>query len=258
MTSFTIKLPCKGEPHPYFPRFSPKAKRLTIRVSAEGKVELVIPRRCSPDEAHDFISRQASWIEKTLIRIRAKNARHSGHVKNSFNVLPHEIELKCISARYRVDYEWRDVCWVAARSGEEESRLIITGSLLHISETHRAMLNWLRTKAENTLPGILEATARETGFSYSNLTIRLQKRRWGSCARDGSISLNALLMFLPPDVVRYIIIHELCHLREMNHSPRFWEHVRNLCPKSDILKKELTAETHRIPPYFWSPGKCEE
>mgnify|MGYP000857752994 CR=1 FL=1 len=72
--------------------------------------------------------------------------------------------------------------------------------------------------------------ARELGLAYGRVTIRLQKTRWGSCSNRGNLNFNCLLMLAPETVRDYVVIHELCHLMEMNHSPRFWAKVEMACP----------------------------
>src|SRR3990172_3665456 len=72
--------------------------------------------------------------------------------------------------------------------------------------------------------------SHDLGLPYQRALIRRQKTRWGSCSRDGTISLNAKLLFLSPETVNYVMIHELCHRVELNHSPRFWRLVERHCP----------------------------
>ncbi len=80
----------------------------------------------------------------------------------------------------------------------------------------------LRARAEVVLPARVAYYAKQMGVSYGKVTIRLQKTRWGSCSAKGNINLNALLMLAPPEVRDSVVVHELCHLKEMNHSRRFY------------------------------------
>src|SRR5262249_51456530 len=88
----------------------------------------------------------------------------------------------------------------------------------------------LRTLAASEFPARVAALAARHGCTVRKVTIRNQRSRWGSCSRRGSISLNWRLVQAPPEVLDYVIIHELMHLREMNHSARFWALVEAACP----------------------------
>ena len=84
-------------------------------------------------------------------------------------------------------------------------------------------------------------------FRWTGLTIRNQKSRWGSCSRKGNLSFNYKLAFLPPHLADYIIVHELCHLRELNHSARFWELVARTLPNHRTLRRELRKAGMGLP-----------
>ena len=77
------------------------------------------------------------------------------------------------------------------------------------------------------------------GVTYGNITIRSQRSRWGSCSTKGNLNFNCLLMLAPPEVLDYVVVHELCHRKEMNHSPRFWAEVERVMPDYRIHKQWL-------------------
>lgn len=79
-------------------------------------------------------------------------------------------------------------------------------------------------------------------FTYHNVSIRNQKTRWGSCSRQGNLNFNAKIALLPPRLADYIVVHELCHLKEMNHSPRFWKLVAQTFPEHKELRRTLRKE----------------
>ncbi len=88
----------------------------------------------------------------------------------------------------------------------------------------------MKKRAAAVLPARVQHWAQKMGVDYKKITLRKQISRWGSCSSDGSLSLNCLLVLLPDAVMDYIIVHELCHRWEMNHSPRFWQAVAGFCP----------------------------
>ncbi len=99
----------------------------------------------------------------------------------------------------------------------------------------------LRRRAARELPARLDELARRHGFTVSGVSIRNQRTRWGSCSRSGRVSLNWRLIRLPPDVRDYVLLHELTHLRHLNHSTRFWRELARLCPHCSEARRWLRS-----------------
>ena len=97
----------------------------------------------------------------------------------------------------------------------------------------------LADRARREIPPRVEMFARKAGVSYGRITIRNQKSRWGSCSSRGNLNFNCLLMLAPPGVTDYVIVHELCHRIEMNHSARFWAEVERVMPDYREARKWL-------------------
>mgnify|MGYP004449044313 CR=1 FL=1 len=97
----------------------------------------------------------------------------------------------------------------------------------------------LARQAVKELPPRLEAFAKVMGVSYGRVKIRNQKTRWGSCSVKGNLNFNCLLMLMPREIQDYVLVHELAHLREMNHSPRFWAIVEGVLPDYRERRKWL-------------------
>ncbi len=95
----------------------------------------------------------------------------------------------------------------------------------------------LKQKAQAYIPERVEYFANIMGVDYGRITIRKQKTRWGSCSGKGNLNFNCLLMLAPPEVIDYVVIHELCHRKEMNHSRAFWREVEKVMPdyKKSVL-----------------------
>ena len=107
-----------------------------------------------------------------------------------------------------------------------------------------AIQKHLRKLAQKELPARVMELAALHGIEFSRVSVRNQKSRWGSCSRKGTISLNWRLIQTPEFVQDYIILHELAHRRQMNHSDKFWLEVKRLCP--DYLVAERWLKTHRL------------
>ena len=112
-------------------------------------------------------------------------------------------------------------------------------------------LDWLTDSAKEDLPPRVHRLAAQIGVSWERVTVRRQHTRWGSCSSRGNLNFNCLLMLCPEEVRDYVVIHELCHRKEMNHSPAFWQEVENFCPDYRIhrqwLKQNGAALMARLP-----------
>jgi predicted metal-dependent hydrolase len=111
--------------------------------------------------------------------------------------------------------------------------------------------DWLKEQGRRWLVPRLESLSRETGLTFTGSQIRLQRSRWGSCSSRGLISLNAAAMFVEPHLVDYLILHELCHTRHLNHSARFWNFLDSLAPGARKLDKALNMGWRDVPPWLY-------
>ena len=102
-------------------------------------------------------------------------------------------------------------------------------------------LHQLADAAKQDIPHRVARFAALIGVTYERITIRAQKSRWGSCSGKGNLNFNCLLMLCPEDVRDYVVVHELCHRRELNHSPRFWAEVAKVLPGYAAQRKWLKA-----------------
>ena len=128
-----------------------------------------------------------------------------------------------------------------AKLGEAASAIPFTPEEVHM----------LAARAKESIPPRAEHFARQIGVSYGRITIRSQHKRWGSCSAAGNLNFNCLLMLAPADVLDYVIVHELCHRKEMNHSPRFWALVEQILPdyrrQKQWLKENGAALLSHLP-----------
>lgn len=104
----------------------------------------------------------------------------------------------------------------------------------------------LADQALEIIPTRVEYFAKIIGVTYGNITIRNQKTRWGSCSSKGNLNFNCLLMLAPPEVLDYVVVHELCHRKQMNHSKAFWSEVEKVFPDYKKSIKWLKEEGSQI------------
>ena len=104
----------------------------------------------------------------------------------------------------------------------------------------------LATRARRIIPSRVRFYAQQMGVTYNGITIRMQKTRWGSCSSKGNLNFNCLLMRTPDEIIDYVVVHELCHLKEMNHSARFWAEVEKVLPDYKERRKWLKDHESEI------------
>ena len=226
-------------------RRSDRARRLSARVSMTGRVEVVAPQRASERAIHDFVTRYRDWIER-----HAARARERSPVAQPFP--PANLELPALATRWRVHLGGgTGNPRVTAGSG---NLLTIFGALSGPAEQKllaAALRRWLARQALAHLTPQLEALASSCGFQFRRVSLRCQRTRWGSCSARSTISLNICLLFQRPEVVRYLMLHELSHTRHMNHSSRFWDCVARECPDYRALDRELLRGWERVPSWVF-------
>lgn len=216
-------------------RYSDRAKVMRLRILPDRKLEIVTPCGASLQQIQAFAFQNQSWILRTLSKVETRQKR-----KVPARIFPESLPLDYLGGMFKIHYEWRPVSWIAARCGVDEKTIFVTGACLTPEAVYYALGNLLKRLAAEFIFPNLERLARDFNFQPGKLSIRLQKGRWGSCSsRGGAISLNAFLITLEEDVVEYILIHELCHLKEMNHSDRFWQEVSRYCPDWKKRREKL-------------------
>jgi len=227
--------------HGWSVRQSERARRLSVRVFRNGGVEIVVPPHTPPRRVSEFVSQHREWIERQ--RQRAAPAA----------VWPLPPQLLSLTA---IGEQWR--CTVLAGPARAslreiaEQELQISGRLDDRERLRRQLAGWLVERAQRRFEGPLRALAAQMAVQPGRLQVRCQRSRWGSCSRQATISLNACLLFQRPEVLRYLMIHELSHLRHMNHSARFWAEVAQHEADWKVLDRELLHGWRRVPSWIFT------
>lgn len=223
-------------------RESRRARRLTVRVFHSGRVEVVVPARTSRATVDRFIERHRPWIEK-----KRTEARRTAVPEEPFP--PESIELSGVNETWRVH-----ACGGRGRVRIKVAApglLQISGDLANTRSVQHALRSWLVKRAAECFAPLLAQTAQTMNLPYRKLAVRRQRTRWGSCSVRGTISLNCCLLFQQPEVLRYLLVHELAHVAHMNHSARFWDLVARYCPQCRTLDRELLEGWRRVPSWVF-------
>lgn len=211
------------------------ARRFTLRVSAAtGGIVLTLPKRADFSSAVDFASRHGGWIAARMARLPDTVALEPGAVV-PFRGVDHRIE-------HRPDA--RGTVWSeTARDGSPI--LVVAGAEEHV---HRRLLDFLKREAKRDLDAAVLRHTAALGVRAVKITLRDTRSRWGSCSATGRLSFSWRMILAPPFVLDYLAGHEVAHLRELNHSHRFWRLVERLCPRTDEAEawlKRHGASLHR-------------
>ena len=218
-------------------RESARARHVRLRVTLEHGLEIVVPKGWVVRDIPAMLERKRDWIRAALESRAFDRARfeHERHWQ-----MPAQIELPALASTWELQARATAARGATVRP-VAPTRLEISGAIADERACRAALGRWLTRQAHDYLVPRLQRLAQQTKLRYRRVSIRRQKTRWASCSRGGTISLNARLLFLPPDTVDCVLIHELCHLVELNHSPRFWRLVERHCPdyrRHDVRLRE--------------------
>jgi predicted metal-dependent hydrolase len=203
----------------------PGAKRYLLGLQPDGTARLVIPRRGTEAEALRFLERSEAWLLRRIAQWRGRaQTRQPWQHGTRFLYRGEEVGLS-------VEPDGKGV---VLRFADQAMRL--PGPL---ADYRPPVQTRLRRIAERELRERTVELAHHHAITIQRVSVRAQRSRWGSCSRRGTISLNWRLIQTPPFVVDYLIVHELMHRREMNHSKRYWKHVAQAFPDYQAAEKWL-------------------
>ena len=230
-------------PFSYSIRVSARARYLRLRVTIDKGLEVVVPRGYDQRRIPELLTTNHRWVQTALQRV--EDVRRQQPLQASC-AIPNQISFPSIGRVWYVDA-------VSSRSRsvtiEEPApdRLVVRGRIDDPELCQAALQRWVMRQAHDVLIPWLGEISREIGIPFTKTAIRKQKSRWGSCSRIGTISLNAKLLFIDADLVRYILIHELCHIRELNHSRRFWKLVSTFYQAYKLAHRRLAVAWRSMP-----------
>lgn len=206
---------------PYQVRISSRARRWRLTVTAD-KVEIVLPEgsRLHPER---LLQQYADWIIEKQAKQKKRQERLDKHALPSDQILLHgkpvllEIRQASLLEKQQVTHSLGRIRVVAGKH-----------------PAPKVLQKWLARQTEAAIMRQIQLRAAQMGVRPASFSIRNQRTRWGSCSTRGALSFNWRLIMAPPEVLDYVVVHELAHMKEQNHSKAFWKIVSKYCP--DYLK----------------------
>jgi len=231
-----------GRRVPYSIRISPRSRRVRLTLNPRDGLVMVSPPGVDSGVLTELASSWRGWVARQLDEMGIADPG----VAQQRSTLPESIPLPALGEDWGVLYRYAPS--TAARVREKSaSAIVLSGDFSDHPACVAALRRWLVRRAQQALPERLREVADETGLVFSSVSIRGQRSRWGSCSATGDISLNYQLLFLPPHLVRHVLVHELCHTVELNHSSRFWKTVARFEPGLVQLREEMRRSWSHVP-----------
>jgi len=208
-------------------RKSNKAKHCSIRIKA-GEVELVLPNN-DFKTGYAFLLKKEHWIRKKLKNYKIISIDHT-----TLPIFGELYALQYIEATY--------------------DEILIENEMIKIhspiNTANKSLIQFLQSKLLLEITNLVEILNNKQTFSFTKIRIVNSKSRWGSCCTRGVLSFNWRLALVPKEILHYVVVHEMCHLLEMNHSKRFWNHVSTFCPDYKSHKTWLKENSARLHQYL--------
>lgn len=227
----------------YHVRVSPRGRNVRLKVTLQHGLEVVVPRGYDEAKVPSLLKRKKQWIHSALER--TETYRKFFEPEPAWRV-PIQIKLPAIGAVWHVTARETGASWVAVRE-IAQGRLLVFGAIDDAQACRAALARWLQRQAHEHLVPRLKELSVGLGLKFRRTYIKRQRTRWASCSRHKAIALNVKLLFLQPQLVRYVMVHELCHLAEMNHSKHFWALVHKNHAEFQAHDRELREGWKRVP-----------
>uniref|UniRef100_Q3AQA9 Zinc protease, putative n=1 Tax=Chlorobium chlorochromatii (strain CaD3) TaxID=340177 RepID=Q3AQA9_CHLCH len=229
-------------PPSYTLQVNARAKYPRLKMVPHKGLVVVIPVGFSKKHIPDLLKQHEEWIRKIEHHFEA----HRQTAEEAFEVLPTTITFSTFNEAWQLNYHQ------AARNSvrltmQGEGQLLLSGNIGETALCRQVLTKWLNRRADVLLSPRLTQLAASVGMCFSTTTMRCQQSRWGSCSSKGAITLNSKLLFLPEELVRHVMLHELCHTLHMNHSAAFWAEVARFDPQWKHHKREMKDAWKFVP-----------
>lgn len=208
-----------------------RRKTIAINIVFDGSVLVKAPSFMTDEAIGEFLMKKSSWISKKLqevasldlssMKVRFKDG-------STFSYLGQEVTLT-------IENITSKVCMVK----KQENKLVVYTNSDDEDFIRQLVNKWYRLRAQEIINERVRYFSHFVNEKAKSVTIRNQKTRWGSCTSGRGLNFNYRLVMMPPEILDYVVVHELCHLKHMNHSREFWAEVERILPDMKIRKKWL-------------------
>lgn len=223
-------------------RVSGRVRGVSLRFVPDKGLEVVTAPGIPADILVTAVTRRREWLERVCRRLASEGFLPGQLVCPN----PHWIVLSAFGREWRVDYAPRvkSGCVLTVRGPQA---LLVSGDVEDRVAVGTVLAAFCRERADGLLRQALADVSREADLPYAGATVRAQRTRWGSCSAKGHINLNFTLAFLPWELTRLVLLHELCHTKELNHSERFWALLERYIPHCRAVDARLATARYYLP-----------
>ena len=200
-------------------------KNLVITVRDENTVEIRAPKNVSREAIESIVKAKKRWIDKKIAEKQ--------HKRNEFSELYEYTQFLLFGQRFRI---------VKSNVTELtilEDMLVVPQKVTDVAQLKELIKKFVTTKAKQYLPAIMSEIGSKIGICPAGVRVKLLKSKWGSCDSNKMILFNSKLIQLEPELIEYVVIHELCHIIELNHSEKFWKTLEKFLPDWANRRKKL-------------------
>jgi len=202
-----------------------RARRLTLRIDPGGQgLRITVPPGMRMAEIDRFLDRHHGWLEARLAKLPDRPMLRPG-VKIPIRGVPH-----------RIVHEPSKRGTVVVSRDERGPLLIVHGERIHLP---RRIADYLKREAKRDIGALVDKHTAKAGRRAKSIRFKDTTSRWGSCSSAGNLSFSWRIMMAPPAVIDYLVAHEVAHLKEMNHGPKFWKLCVQLCPDTELCRSWL-------------------
>lgn len=222
-------------------RVSKRTQHVHLKITVAKGLEVILPKGMDRTSVPWILRANENWIARQLKRVEEQRKNVPGNLA----AVSSQLKLRATGELWRISYlTFAAKTKLIERAGRE---LVLNCSPSDTATVRVLLEEWLRGRAREYLMPWLRRLSGEFRLPYARARIKSQQTLWASCSSKRAINLNYKLVFLQPELVRYVLIHELCHTAHLDHSARFWSLVKSIEPDHERLEIQLKTASQWVP-----------